>query len=92
MKRLNSSKKGDMTIGKVVAIVLALAIILVSIFILMDKGKIFAKAGKFIDKECADCSFGNKCKNPCPEEKPKIGLTPCERTDKTEGHCCIGFG
>lgn len=81
-----------MTIGKIVAIVLALAVILISLFMLMNKGKSFMKAGDCPDSACGDCSFGSKCKNPCPSDKPRLGLVSCERNDKSEGRCCLEFG
>ncbi len=86
MKRPLRSKKGDMTIPVIVAIVLGLTIIVLSLFIIMGRGKTMSKVGA-----CPDWCVTQK--SDCKEPRPTLGLTPCTfedpSTKKTvHGRCC----
>ncbi len=81
-KKIFRSKKGvEMTIPVIIAIVLGLTIMVVSLFIIMGRGKTLSKVGA-CDDACA------VSKDQCPDDKPTLGLTPCTTKDGKSGHCC----
>lgn len=84
------SRKADMSIAMIVAIVIGLTVILVIIFMFTGKTKMFAKAGT-CPGDCALCDYGETCEKACPESKPMRGFRHCTVEiggEEKDGRCC----
>lgn len=80
-----------MTIPVIIAIVIGLTIVIISLFIIMGRGKTLQQVGqcKGLCKQCSADDAKCPADKRCPKEYPNLGLTPCTAEDgKTQGRCC----
>lgn len=88
------AKKGDMSMGLIVAIVLGLIILVISAYIIYDKFKqgnaatsCAGQGGNCIKNDPGDSSIK------CPDSLPTKSIIPCKTPDsadnKYDGICCL---